>query len=90
MMERYKITNFDGSIVFERGDDLERVLSATSAHSLFYPLIYNFEDKPAWYVVWNNDAPIDAFFYGDEEPEQGLARDIERRVNAYYDSLDGE
>ena len=90
MMERYKITNFDGSIVFERGDSLYRVVTATRTNSLFYPLIYNLEFESMWYVVWDNDAPIVAFFYGDEEPEQGLARDIERQVNAYYDTLDGE
>lgn len=76
-MERYKITNFDGSIIFERGDDLERLLSATSAHSLFYPLIYNFEDEPIWYVVWelnedNDYEPIDSFFTETSRPNKML------------------
>lgn len=89
-MECYKITNFNGSIVFEKGNDLEYLLQAVSIRSFIYPALHNLDDVPMWFVVWDNRKPIDKFFYGDEEPEQDVLPEIDRAIVNYRDSQDGE
>lgn len=88
-MERYKITNFDGSVVFDKSNDLEYLLQAVSIRAFIYPVLYNLDDVPMWFVVWDNGKPIDKFFYGDEEPEQDVTREIDRAICIYRDSLQG-
>lgn len=81
---RYSVTNHDASIVFHEGDDLEAVKSAVSAHSLFYPVIFDFPDVPVWYVVWDNGKPVDMFFYGETEPEVEVPTKIQRKIFAVW------
>lgn len=101
-MERYKITNFDGSIILERGDDLERLLAGQRQSDFVGKFL---GDAPTWRVVWeltegitdpfngcvypSEYVPIDKFFYGSEEPEQDVPCHIEAKINAYYDYLAG-
>jgi len=76
---KYKITDNLGIHVFCESDSKDEALDAVARGDIALPLFYN-KDEPIWFVLWEDEESIDRFFYGDEEPEEKVARYIEAGI----------
>lgn len=75
----YKITDNLGNHIFCKRHSKDEALDAVARGDIALPLGHN-KDEPIWFVLWEDEEAIDMFFYGDEEPEESVARYIEAGI----------